>query len=484
MVWGWLWLAPAMAATEAALAPAGAPYHPGRILVQPKAGVRPEALAQLHATQHSRVLQTFEGLGHVQVVSLPEDETVPGAIAKYRQSGLVEFAEPDYGRHLDLTPNDPKYLDGTLWALNNYGQGGGTAHADIDAPSAWDVLASASNVVVAVLDSGVRYTHEDLAANMWVNPRDGSHGWNALTGTNDPNDDNGHGTWMAGVLGAVGNNGKGVVGVAWQVQIMACKCFDSAGNGNDSAILACLDYARTNGARIINASWGSTAYGQALSNALYAARQDGILVVTTSGDVSRNIDVTPYYPACYGLDNIVSVAYTTPNDTLGRYSGYGATNVDLAAPGVNIYAPTFTSDTAYFGSPYLQGTSYAAAYVSGALALMLNRFPGETHQQIIGRLLQATDPLPDLAGKCVSGGRLNLLYALSPPVRLLAAIADGSFQLHVSSAPNQTCVIQASTNLTDWTGIFTNATSAAGTFDFTDLTSASHPYRFYRAVAP
>src|SRR5207249_4795409 len=139
------------------------------------------------------------------------------------------------------TPNDPKYLDGTLWGLNNIGQNGGKLDADIDAPEAWDVLTSASNIVVAVLDTGVRYTHEDLAANMWVNPSDGGHGFNALTGTNDPTDGSGHGTSVAGVLGAVGNNGKGVTGVAWRVQIMACKCFNNFGSGNVSDVITCFD---------------------------------------------------------------------------------------------------------------------------------------------------------------------------------------------------------------------------------------------------
>src|SRR5439155_927608 len=158
-----------------------------------------------------------------QVLSVPEGETVPGLIAKYQRSGLVEFAEPDYTARVFATPNDPKFLDGTLWGLNNLGQNGGTADADIDAPEGWDVLTSASNIVVAVLDTGVRYTHEDRAANMWVNPNGGGHGTNALDGTNDPSDENGtgHGTLVAGILGAVGNNGKGVTGVAWQVQIMA-----------------------------------------------------------------------------------------------------------------------------------------------------------------------------------------------------------------------------------------------------------------------
>src|SRR5207247_980523 len=162
----------------------------------------------------AQVTRTFEEIGNLQIVRLPKGETVPGFIRKYEHSGLVEYAEPDYIVHVAATtPNDPLYLNGTLWGLNNTGQNGGAVDADIDAPEGWDVLTSASNIVVAVIDTGVRYTHEDLAANIWVNPNDGGAGWNALTGTNKPLDDGSsfsisHGTLVAGVLGAVGNNGK------------------------------------------------------------------------------------------------------------------------------------------------------------------------------------------------------------------------------------------------------------------------------------
>src|SRR5262249_59868845 len=177
--------------------------------------------------------------------------------------------------------------------------------------------------------TGVRYTHEDLATNMWVNPQDGGHGWNALNNTNDPKDDNGHGTLMSGILGGAGNNGKGVVGVAWRVQIMACKCLDASGNGGDSDIIACIDYARTNGARVITASFDSPTYSQALSNAIVSAPDAGMIFFASCGNNAANIDVNPRYPACYDIDNIVSVAYSTRNDTLGTFSNYGATNVDL-----------------------------------------------------------------------------------------------------------------------------------------------------------
>jgi subtilisin family serine protease len=283
-------------------------YSPDQILIMPKPGVSPTALAKFHAAQKARVLRTFEGISGLQILRLPEGKSVPDFIATYERSGLVQFAEPDYAIHATLTPNDPKYLDDTLWALNNNGQKGGTPDADIDAPEAWDVLTSASNIIVAVLDTGVRATHEDLVSNMWVNPLDDGHGWNALSGTTNTDDDNGHGTMMAGVIGAMGNNSKGVVGVAWRVQILVGKCLDSSGNGSNSTLITCIDYARTNGAKIINGSLGGPGFSQAVSNAIYSARNAGIIYVASAGNDSEDIDAAPFYPSAYDVDNIVSVA--------------------------------------------------------------------------------------------------------------------------------------------------------------------------------
>src|ERR1022692_3954153 len=296
-------------------------YREDQILIQPKPGVTPTALANFHSGQKGVVLGTFARMGRLQIVRVPKGETVPSFITKYERSGLVEFAEPDYFGQVAATPNDPKYVDHTLYGLDK-----------ISAPAAWDVQNSASNIIVAVLDTGVRYTHEDLAANMWVNPNDGGQGLNVLAGTNDPNDDQGHGTSVAGVLGAVGNNGKGVTGVAWQVQIMACKCFNNFGIGAHSSVITGMDYAKTNGARIINASWGFT-NSLALSNAVYSLRDSNIIVVAACGNSAADIDLNPTYPASYHFDNIVTVADTTRTDTLATASNYGATSVHLAAPG-------------------------------------------------------------------------------------------------------------------------------------------------------
>jgi subtilisin family serine protease len=445
-----------------------AEYRTDQILIQPKAGINRTKLTAFHAAHGGKMKRTFNRMGGMQVITLPAGETVPGFLARYRQSGLVEFAEPDYLGHIYSTiPNDPKYLDGTLWGLNA-----------IDAPEGWDVLTSASNIVVVVIDTGVRYTHEDLAANMWINPNDGSHGLNVLTGTSDPSDDSGHGTGVAGVLGAVGNNGKGVTGVAWQVQIMACKCFNNLGVGSVSAVVTGLEYAQTNGARIINASWGFPD-SLALSNAIYSLRDSNIIVVAACGNSATDIDLSPIYPASYHFDNIVTVAYTTRTDTLASASNYGATSVHLAAPGDQIFSTFGALDNFYLAQ---SGTSFAAPYVSGALALMLAKYPTESYQQIIQRLLNATDPLPSLAGKCVTGGRLNLKKALNPSIWLSSVmVADtGMFQLHLSTGANRQCAIQTSPDLINWTPIYTNTTSTNGTFDFTNTIAS--PQQFFRAT--
>ncbi len=445
-------------------------YREDRILIKPKAGINQTVLDNFHLARKGEVLRTFDGIGHLQVLRVPKGETVPGLIAQYQKSGLVEFAEPDYLGHIYVTPNDPGYTNHLLWGLDT-----------IAAPAAWNVLTSASNIVVAVLDTGVRYTHEDLAANMWVNPNDGSHGWNVLAGTSDPSDDNGHGTMVAGVLGAVGNNGKGVTGVAWRVQIMACKCFNSFGIGSISSVITGMDYAQTNGARIINASWGFT-NSLALSNAVYSLRDSNIIIVAACGNSATDIDLNPTYPASYHFDNVVTVAYTTRTDTLATASNYGATSVHLAAPGDQIYSTFAASDSYYYTE---SGTSFAAPYVVGALALMLTKYPAETCQQIISRVLNATDPLPSLAGKCVTGGRLNLREALSPTIKLTAlpTLPGQSFQLHATAGPNRQCVIQVTTNLVTWSPVFTNTTTTNGTFDFTDSQSTNVPARFFRATS-
>lgn len=466
------------------ISPAAPTFHTDRILVMPQPA-RQAAITALHSQFGAKVLARFPGVGGLQSVSVPAGESVQGLIAKYQASGLAAYAEPDFARTLDLAPNDPQYANGTTWALYNFGQNGGVADADIDAAEGWDVLASASNIVVAIIDSGIRRTHEDLSLNVWTNAS-GGYGWNALQHNETPADGDGHGTLMAGVIGAVGNNGKGSAGVAWRVRLQACRSFATASSGFDSDIIEGLEFARTNGAQVINMSLGGSGFSSSLSNALFAVREAGIIVVASAGNEGVNVDVSPRFPACYALDNILSVAASTRADALWTSSNYGTTNVDLVAPGNQITSTFFVTDNYYLGP--LSGSSFSAAYVSGACALLRARYPTETHQQIIARVLNGVDVLPSLAGKCATGGRLNLRKALSPPVSLgyhsmLNFLGQQTARWRITAGPARNFAVEASTNLTAWSAVYGGTTSAAGTADFFDPLAANYPQRFYRVVA-
>jgi subtilisin family serine protease len=395
-------------------------FHPTRILLQPLAGVRLADLEKFHAAQGFRVLRQFARFGNIQVLQVPPGLSVAQALARYQRSGWVKYAEPDYQVFPALTPNEPAFADGTLWHLSNTGQNGGLAGADIHAAAGWDLQNTASNVIVAIVDTGVRYTHQDLASNMWINPAVTAsngvnylHGADLADGTGDPIDLIGHGTEVAGVVGAVGNNGVGTVGVAWKIQIMACRYTTDTGQGFTSDIVASIDYALTNGANIINASFTSSGYSQAMYDAINRCRSAGLIVVAAAGNFSSDNDVSPCYPAGYDLDNVVAVAATTSTDALAYYSDYGAATVGLAAPGTDIFTTLNSSDSSYGA---VSGTSFAAPITAGAIALLEAHYPAENYRQILNRLYAGVDPLPSLAGKCVTGGRLDLSQALAPTV--------------------------------------------------------------------
>ncbi|HEY4174554.1 MAG TPA: S8 family peptidase, partial [Rhodopila sp.] len=355
----------------------------------------------------------------------------------FRKSGLVRYAEPDYYvRALDTTPDDFRYWDGSQWNLHNTGQLGGTPGADIHAPHAWDTQHSAAGVIVAILDTGVRYTHEDLAANMWINPGetgtdaqgldkagngvdddgdgyvDDVHGINTLTGSGDPGDDYGHGTHVNGIIGAVGNNAVGITGVAWGIQLMNCKFIDPNGQGSLSDAITCMEYAREKGARIINASWGGYAFtSTALRDAINSLRDAGIIFVAACGNDNNDNDANSLFPASYEFDNILAVAATDRTDAKAGFSNFGGTTVHLGAPGSPVFSCWNGSDSDY---RYLQGTSMAAPHVAAACALIWAHYPDLNHHDVISRILNGVDPLPGLAGVTVSGGRLNLANALAP----------------------------------------------------------------------
>ena len=380
------------------------------------------------------------------LVKLPAGTTVLDALLQFNLSAGVIYAEPNYKYKLCVIPNDIGFY--ALWGMHNIGQTGGTEDADIDAPEAWDIEHDSSNIVVAVTDTGIDYEHPDVNANMWLNPGedmpvvgipddndfndvdddgnfkvDDLFGWDfagdsmadLFDADNDPMDPLGHGTHVAGIIGAEGNNNQGVTGVCWNVKLMALKIAadDSDGEILASEAILAIQYAIDKGANVINASWGGYGDSQALYDVIAQARNNGILFIAAAGNEGINNDSLPVYPASYNLDNIISVMATDHFDTMAYYSNYGAASVDIAAPGGDMrFADeegilSCLPDDSY---GYMQGTSMAAPHVAGAVALMWVVEPTLTYIEIKERLLYSADPV--LPGLCVSGGRLNLEKAL------------------------------------------------------------------------
>lgn len=377
-----------------------------------------------HADHASTVKHRFPRFGGMEIIDCRLDRSLEDLIALYEASGLYEIVEPDNLIYASVVPNDPRYSIGSLWHLSNTGQSGGLADADIDAPEAWGLNTGTPSVVIAVIDSGVRYTHQDLEANMWVNPDeiadngidddlngyvDDVYGIDAVLETGDPNDVNGHGTHVSGIIAAEGNNALGVVGVTWCSQIMALRFMDAEGSGSTSDAIECIDYALDKKARVINASWGSSETSRSLERAMRQVEAAGVVFVAAAGNDSRDIDSEPQYPASYTLSNIITVAASTRNDELSSYSNYGAECVLLAAPGDSIVSTWFSSDTSYASS---SGTSMAAPVVAGIVAHLCYLMPSADASTIVALIAGSVDPLSAFSVVTSTGGRANLYQAL------------------------------------------------------------------------
>lgn len=336
---------------------------------------------------------------------------VPNGLSLARTlEGVVASAQPNTIFHLSRTfPND--FIE-ELWGLHNDGE----HDSDIDAPEAWSITTGTRDVIVAVIDTGVDYRHADLAANMWVNPDPTApdrHGYDFYNRDPDPLDDHGHGTHCAGTIGAVGNNGLGIVGVNWEVRIMALKFLSRVGSGTLADGIDAVNYATTHGAHITNNSWGARTdpnrEGDLLREAFANQLAAGIGVVAAAGNSFQDNAVNPQIPAAYPLyeQGLISVAASDRNDQLAIFSNFGATSVDLAAPGVAIYS-TLLENT--YGNS--SGTSMAGPHVAGAYALLLDLFPALTPADARRILMESADPRPAFAGKVRSGGRLNAHQAV------------------------------------------------------------------------
>jgi large repetitive protein len=401
-------LTAALAASGAAGRTAGPPFAEGTALVRFAPGTPAVGRAAARASVGGTVDATFQLVPGLERLRL-HGNGVDAAVTALRANPNVLYAEPDYIVTASIVPNDALYAQ--LWGM-----------AKINAPAAWDVSTGSPNVVVGDIDTGIDYTHPDLGANVWTNPGeiagngidddhngyvDDIHGWDWVSNDNDPMDDHGHGTHTSGTVGALGNNGAGVAGVNWNVRIAGLKFLNAQGSGSTSNAIKALQYAVDKGMKVTNNSWGGGGYSQGLADAITAAGTAGDLFVAAAGNNSSNNDTLASYPASYSMDNIIAVAATTSADGLASFSNYGATSVDLGAPGSGILS-TLPGNTYASWS----GTSMATPHVTGAAALLWAVHPSWTYGQVRDRILCTAAAIPALAGKTVTGGRLDLGAAL------------------------------------------------------------------------
>ena len=406
------------------------PHDPTSVLVKFADGATPEQRAFVRAAIGGGIIETWPlvpGLEHLAIPGSVED-AIDAVSMIGEATGAVEFVEPDLVAHLGGIPNDTSF--GQLWGMNNTGQtvnsDPGIAGADVDANLAWDVATGSSAFVVGMADSGIRATHEDLAANRWTNPGeiagngidddgngriDDTWGWDFYNNDKDPTDDNGHGTHTAGTVGAVGNNGRGVAGVCWNVRLAGLKIGSRNGSISLTAAISAIDYCIAKGIKVSNHSWGGGSPSSSFSAAVDRARTAGHLLVCAAGNSGANSETAPQYPASYPQDNIIAVASTTNDDALSSFSNYGSTRVDLGAPGSNILS-TYIRNNANNAYAYLSGTSMATPHVTGAAALVWSQNPSWTYAQVRSKILSTVRPIPALSGRCVTGGVLNVNNAV------------------------------------------------------------------------
>ena len=415
-----------------------AEFKPDELLVKFKT-VSASSVNSVVGGLNAMILHHFP-MTDIYHIRLLGDLTVKAALDILRNNAQVEYAEPNYIRNVSSTfPNDPYFSN--QWALYNTGQGGGTPGADINATGAWGAATGSNATVVAVIDTGIDYTHPDLAGNMWRNPGeipgngldddgngyvDDVYGIDAYNHGSNPLDDFGHGTHCAGIVGARGNNSIGVTGVNWNVSIMALKFLNALGYGYDSGAIECIDYAimmktlHGINVRVLSNSWGGAGYDQALYDAIEAAGANNILFVAAAGNqYGNNNDLLPFYPASYDLNNIIAVAATDRYDDLAYFSNVGPTSVDVGAPGDYILStmPTYhvtLNDLGYsMNYDYLSGTSMACPCTAGLAALILALHPSYSYAQLKTRILSTVDTLPSLTGKVLTGGRINAWRAMT-----------------------------------------------------------------------
>jgi thermitase len=459
-------------------------YADGELLVKFKNGTVSDAARAANSQMGARVVEEFSDLGW-QRVKLPAGLSVETAVARYENLSDVEYVQPNYYYHLLATPNDPQFPNSAMYGLTK-----------IAAPSAWDLTTGSQNVVVADIDTGLQYNHPDLAANAWTNQGeingnsidddgngfvDDYYGYDFFYNDSNPFDDaGGHGTHTAGTIGAVGNNGVGVVGVNWNVKIMAIKIYSPNGGDSTSAMLVnAYNYVRMMknrgvNIRVTNNSYGgcgeACGYDQATKDALDAMGNAGILNVFAAGNDSRNIETTPSYPASYTSPSVLAVAASTSTDARSGFSNFGSISVDLAAPGSGILS-TYTNASGY---ATLSGTSMATPHVTGAAALLSAYNQNLSPASLKATLMNTVDVLPQWNGVVKTGGRLNVDRALRNQTvcnfilsayEFRVSLSGGGGSVNVTAPTNCDYSVKSNAN---WITINSaNVGSASGTVNFT-----------------
>lgn len=363
---------------------------------------------------------------NIVVIKRPVFELKSNVIQTLKQNPQVEIVEPNFIYRINKTPNDP--MLGQLWGMKNIGQAdsakqSGVAGMDIGAEQAWDITTGSKDVVVAVIDTGILYNNPDLIDNVWTNEAelngkagvdddnngyvDDIHGYNFVANNGNPLDDHGHGSHCSGTIGAKGDDGKGVVGVSWNVRIMGVKFLSAEGSGTLDAALQAIDYATKNGAKIMSNSWGGGGYSDTLKAAIQRSSDAGALFVAAAGNDANDNDQSPTYPGSYDVPNVLAVAAVDNRGKMASFSSFGKKTVHVGAPGVNIVSTT----TAGYES--WSGTSMATPHVSGIATLVMANEPNLTALEVKERIIATAKPIAGLRGKVQSGGLANAFLAVT-----------------------------------------------------------------------
>ena len=386
-------------------------YREGEVLVRFRAGVSKSSRDLVVAAHGAKRKKQLQGDSGLEALELPTGRDVRSAALQLMLNPQVELAEPNFLISKDdLTPNDTRFNE--QWALRNTGQNGGQYGSDVNVAAAWSATTGSQATVIAVIDSGIDFTHPDLANNQWINPAPGVngdlHGWDYVADSAEIKDEQGHGTAIAGIIAAEGNNGVGTAGLMWRASLMSLRVLDNSGTGDVAAAVEAIDYAIGHGAQVINLSWGTSGNSVALKEAIERAIKRDVVVVCSAGNSGKDLQLSPYYPASFGIRNLITVAASDQYDELSSWSNWGARDVMVAAPGTSILTTQMSG-----GYWNVTGTSAAAPVVSGIAGLLKTYRPEARVQQIAHAIANGTRETASLAGKVSSGGVVSASGAFS-----------------------------------------------------------------------